>query len=322
MRSYPKKCCVLALLLLLLFSSNASAQSGKNDPEDKPKNYELSLKPVFITDSDYDGATVGLEFSGKWEKVWLGKSGCKCPSYSMAMVEIEGTLAWEAKYNHDPIRGNVSYGTYYNIVEPRPSIVTLKPKPKVVPQPDLDLGTWGLRFGSGYETDQLGDESNLIIFGQILYLNKIQENFRFLIPSVILSLDQVWVENSDQRDEMPDQGDSFRRLRVLAAWKWKIGEHADGIPGLDWLVPFTLYADLRHFREIYPQDAWQEAGLDESTYFAGALAYEFRDKELQKYLTSVFFRVSTGRIPPETENATNFMVGVTLPGDKLLEALF
>jgi hypothetical protein len=319
----------IILLSTLAFSLNAHARNLQKLDD----GVKIEMKPKVISNSDYDSMALGLEFSCHWQLEDDKDRALFGLTYTQkSEAELEGTISTNPDLNNKPISCYFVYGGYIDLYFP--AYYPPKPRKKddnnkndkedirVKGKKDLDLGSLGWALGVGYEFDQEADDSNGYISGEILYVNDQETCLWFLIPSVVAALDNVWVGSSEQRDRINADTSQFQRLRLEALWKWKIGELLKGMSGLGWLVPVTLYADLYYFKEFNPEEAWENAGLDESTYFSGTVTYELDNEKINKYISCVFFQVSTGRIPPETDNSTNFMVGVEVPAEELLGMVF
>jgi hypothetical protein len=226
--------------------------------------------------------------------------------YLDAHVTARGVLAGDADLNTEPLLADAGFTTAINLF--RPSIVSLGDQPgeyKTVKE-GFNRGRLSFSLLAGYESDPTLDNRNFTGGAEIGYVLTENQGFKALIPSIFVGYDFVFNDQSNLEQDIEDNEDS-RRARVFASWKLPVGQWlSEALDGLN------AHFDLRYYKSDGLSKVYRDADQDEAVYRAGALSYSFGAKPLWGIVNAVYVRLTTGRIPPVTDDNTTVGVGLTV----------
>jgi len=290
----------LRLMLLLLVLSTGTAWG--NDSLD----FKHSFRPALLTShGDWTGALsydLGLStvLYSQAEKDSFRKS-------LSAHLGTKGTVAVDADLNTEPLNADAGITTSINFYKPPIIELGAKPGQFLTKEEGFNYGRLSFSLLGGYETDQRLDNRNITAGAELGYALTETQAFKALVPSVFLGYDFVFVDHSEQQKSLGvDDGDS-RRLRVFASWKFPVGQWLP--PPLE---PLDAHVDLRYYLNDGLPSVYRATDKDDAIYAAASLSYSFSQKPLWGFVDALFVRVATGRIPPETKDATTVMVGLAV----------
>lgn len=285
-----------------LLSAVALAPQGRAG--ECPIDYTLS--PALLgSDGDF---SIGLDYSLLYSNEWFDQfaSGNYDGYFE---VKLEGELALDADLARKPLVNQIrgGFSRHWMTMPPGPP-----PGAGGVPAQGAakmdDRGVFAAGFALRHEADQELNQQDIVGGAELSYINIRDEGIWSFIPSVVAAFDLVRAidePHSRHADGDPDKDHS--RLRIEASLKSSFGKQVFE-PGSFW-EPLGLRVDVRH-HELFGADNT----LDESvTYGAVALTYTLKEQGGHWKHTTLFIRLSDGRIPPAEKDETVIAIGATNP---------
>jgi hypothetical protein len=288
----------LLFLLLVLFSGTARGSDSLD--------FKHSFRPALLTaHGNWTGAIsydlgVSTVLVSRVEKESFRKS-------LTAHAATRGTVAINPDINTEPLNADAGITTSINFYQPPIIVPGEKPGELVTKEEGFNYGRLSFSLLGGYETDQKLDNRNVTAGAELGYALTETQGFKSLVPSVFVGYDFLFVDHSELQKSLGLDDSDSRRLRVFASWKFPVGQWLPPV-----LEPLTAHFDLRYYLSDGLPSVYRATDRDDAIYAAGSLSYSFSREPLWGFVNALFVRVATGRIPPETKDATTVMVGLAV----------
>lgn len=294
-------------LLVSIVAVSRPCFAGTNTPP-----YELS--PVLLTGDSLKDFTAGLDF--KLAHDFRSVTNLKLGTWSgHVSANTEGELLFDADQSRKPIVTEIEAGFTFDLATAQEIEIPAEEDrnkpigPGVKDDAKLnDYGTVAAKFVLRHEADQKLHQQDIVGGAELSYINIQDKGIWSFVPSVIVAFDLVRsIDEPHSRHADGDADKDHARLRIEASLKSSFGKLLFD-EGSFW-EPLGLRLDVRH-HELSGADNTLD---DSATYAAAALTYKITENRGLWRHTTLFVRLSDGRIPPAEEDETVLTIGATNP---------
>jgi hypothetical protein len=294
----------LALLVFGIFVTLRPAYGN-------PNSTLIELSPDLLSGDSLGESTLGFSYSVEYSRSNLADISIG-EAESLLHLKFNGTVALDKSLNNRALISEVLVGFSLLTGQASTDPFTAGQDPDADFEQARNVGNWGYLYSglnARHETVQDFDEQKIAAGLEVGYINPNDVGLFSFIPSVILACEYVEAIESDIAADL-NADDDFSRLRLEASLKSSFGRQLFRSPALQ---PLGLRLDLRYFRAFNLDDELEKANQDEITYFAAVLTYTLEQRIAGLENQIFFIGFSDGRIPPNTEDETIVLLGVTLP---------
>ncbi len=290
------------IVALSLTGSAGICEEGSGSSKTKEKPF--SLQPRLLHSDAGDGYTFALRAKGGMMLKWRQdeNTGGRSAFFS---ARFDATVATDKDRNPDNLLAEAGGGLVFNTYRPG-EFGDLDPEdPDAgMPKKARDWGRFDFALKARFESDQALDEQDILVGLETGYVHTSKP----LIPSLVVAYEWANSVESELRDSLGLQDDSYSRLRVALSWHLLFSEVLPKRPAWQ---PVDFHADLRHFELIGLEQPLEVMDLDDATYLALSVSYSLASRK-PEWLDQVFVRYSDGRLPPNLATDQSWGVGIVL----------